>query len=139
MRPRNPRSSAEEDLCGLEQLGIESLQLTDCVGQGNPLDLRTSEGDHFSEIARFDCVDGSDAEPSCENAVECRGSPTPLNVSENRHPRLEPRPVLDLSLERDTDASEPDVAERVLLFGPGYLGSTVGGSGALGHDDYREC
>jgi hypothetical protein len=58
-------------------------------------------------------------------------------VAEDRHARLEARPLLDLALELDRDPAEPDVAERVLRLELRQQPAVLRG-GALGDDDDRE-
>jgi hypothetical protein len=66
-----------------------------------------------------------------------RPSASPLDVAEDRDPRIDGRAHLDLSGDDVADAAQADVAEGVLL---ARLGDQAGvlGPGPLGHDDDAE-
>src|SRR5918997_1306883 len=107
------RRSAEEDLGSLEQPAVEQLGLGERLRERHALDLRAAQRDHLPEVALVGRVDRLDPEAGAEHAVVGDRRAAALDVAEDRHPRLEAGPLLDLALELDRDPAEADVAERV--------------------------
>ena len=82
------------------------------LGERHPDDLTRLQGDHLAEGTVVDGVDGGHAEPGRQNPVECGRRPAPLDVAEDRDPRLEAGAMLDLAREEIGDASEPLMTVR---------------------------
>src|SRR5439155_1513789 len=79
-----------------EELRVDQLEVGHSLGQRHPDDLGRLEGDHRSEGALVDGFDRRHAKAGGQHAVEGGGCATPLDMTEDRHPRLEPGALLDL-------------------------------------------
>ena len=114
VRPgRRPRRLAEEDCRGLVEALVEQLRLGQRLVERDAHDLGAPQRDHLAEVAVADRVDRGHAEARAEHAVIGDRRAAALHVAEDRHARLVPGALLDRLLERERDAAQPHVPERV--------------------------
>src|ERR1700684_4587560 len=131
-------SLPEEQLRRLERRRVEQLRLAQRFGERRLDDLRAAQADHRAPALADRRVHRGDAEARREHAVERDWAAASLHVAEYRHATLVAGDPFELALERDADAAEPRVAERV---GAGRLARVqraLARDCALGDDDDRE-
>ena len=107
-----PCTAAEEDLGdAVVQRGVDGLSSPTASTSGTRTISPACSATICAERAVVHGVDGGDAEPGGQHAVERGRRAAALDVAEDRHPGLEAGARLDLVGERVADAAEPHVAE----------------------------
>src|SRR5215203_4882905 len=133
-----PLKLPEEHGGSLVEPRVEQLRLGQRLVEGHELDLGAAQGHHLPEVPLVGGVDRGDAEARAEHTVVGERRAAALDVTEDRHARLEAGALLDLALEVDGDSAEPNVAEGVRPAAELGLHVTVLRRGALGDHDDRE-
>src|SRR6516162_7441203 len=133
-------TEAEGDV---NQGAVNEPVLVDGFGERNGDDVVAAQGDHASEFAAVDHVDGADAVTRGQDAIEGAGRSAALNVAEHDVAGLEASTALDFAGHDLADAAEAHMAEFVLA----HLGEDgralgridiAGELGAFGDDDDAE-